>query len=382
MKRQHFFLGGAALSTSLLAKPKPARAVPDYGLTVQRLEAYLNGLCKTHKVPSASFAILQNGQIYYGSVGVQSLSSRLPVRWTTCYQACSCSKMIAAITGVILAEQGAVKLDGDLTTTLMTLKVPNSSPAGSKPVTLRRLFGMTGGANIHGYGGYPMNVALPTMTEILNGKPPANSPAVKIVKLPGTVEAYSGGGYELARAVMQGATNRTLAQLAQGYIFNKLGMTRSGYLFPPETSSGIDTAFAYSSSEVEYGSQFRRYPEQAAAGLWTTPTDFMKFAKGLSASYNGTPGAIMSQQSAQQVFTNVDGKGYGIGGALTRKYGIVSYGKDGANAGYTCYFILFPAQGKAAAIMTNSDNGYPLFAPFFQWVTPHFGWPYYPGLAD
>ena len=32
--------------------------------------------------------------------------------------------------------------------------------------------------------------------------------------------------------------------------------------------------------------------------------------------------------------------------------------------------------------MTNSDNGYPLFAPFFQWVTPHFGWPYYPGLAD
>ena len=378
MDRHGFLSGSAALAASLLVEGPALAASPQQ--STAELVTFLKNQCSIHKVPSASFAVLDGGRIYAGCTGMRSIEHVSPATTTTVYEACSNSKMIAAVVGVILAQKGKVDLDGDLTSTLRALNIP--AVRGAKPVTLRRLLGMSAGANVYGFGGYPENAALPNLTAILHGTRPASNVPIKIIRPPGTKEAYSGGGYELARAVMERATATPLDQLASQYILKPLGMTRSSYIYPLATGSGADNAFAYNAKEKPYPSGYRRYPELAAAGFWTTPTDFAMFGRALSDSYNGRSGALLSQHFAKQIFTNVDGFSYGIGATVRNRNGIPAYCKSGVNAGFQCYFMLFPAQGQAASIMTNSDNGSLVWAPFYQKVIADFGWPYFPNMAD
>ena len=378
MDRYGFLSGSAAVAASLLVEA-PAVAASAQQSTAE-LVTFLKNQCSIHKVPSASFAVLEGGKIYAGCTGMRSIENGNPATTSTVYEACSNSKMLAAVAGVILAQKGKLDLDGDLTSTLAALKIP--TVRGTKPVTLRRLFGMTAGASVYGFGGYPQNGTLPNLSQILHGTRPANNAPIKIVRAPGTKEAYSGGGYELARAVVERATGKPLDQLASEYILKPLGMTRSSYIYPLATSTGADNAFAYNAKEKPYPSGYRRYPELAAAGFWTTPTDFATFGRALSDAYNGRSGALLSQQFAEQLFTNVDGFSYGIGATVRNRNGIPAYCKSGVNAGFQCYFMLFPAQGQAASIMTNSDNGSLVWAPFYKKVIADFSWPYFPNMAD
>jgi CubicO group peptidase (beta-lactamase class C family) len=64
----------------------------------------------------------------------------------TPYQAASISKTVAAITALALAAGAHVALDTDVATYLTRWHLPPPPTLTPKPVTLRRLFGMTAGA--------------------------------------------------------------------------------------------------------------------------------------------------------------------------------------------------------------------------------------------
>jgi CubicO group peptidase (beta-lactamase class C family) len=90
----------------------------------------------------------------------------------TLYQAASISKTLAAV-GALCAMQTNAKgctLDSDVTAYQTSWKLPS----GTTGVTLRRLLGMTAGANVHGYPGYPQtctsatNCQVPTLLNILD----------------------------------------------------------------------------------------------------------------------------------------------------------------------------------------------------------------------
>jgi hypothetical protein len=102
------------------------------------------------------------------------------------------SKTIAALTALRLSQDGRVSLDQDVARYLKRWPPPALPSGASKPVTLRRLFGMTAGCNVPGYFGYAAGAALPDHVQILQGASPANSPLVRIVQAPGSARAYSG----------------------------------------------------------------------------------------------------------------------------------------------------------------------------------------------
>ena len=61
---------------------------------------------------------------------------------------------------------------------------------------------MTAGIGVPGFLGYAVGAPLPNLTQILYGVPPANSPPVTVIAEPGSAYHYSGGGYEIAEALM------------------------------------------------------------------------------------------------------------------------------------------------------------------------------------
>ena len=84
--------------------------------------------------------------------------------------------------------------------------MPENDFTRDHPVTLRQLLSMTAGIGVPGYLGYAPGQKLPTLQQILDGTPPANSPPVRVEAIPGSRYAYSGGGYEIVHALIEATT--------------------------------------------------------------------------------------------------------------------------------------------------------------------------------
>ena len=66
-------------------------------------------------------------------------------------------------------------------------------------MTLRQLLTHSAGLTVHGFPGYATNETLPTVIDILEGRPNANTPRVEVNILPGVQLRYSGGGTTVAQ---------------------------------------------------------------------------------------------------------------------------------------------------------------------------------------
>ena len=104
------------------------------------------------------------------------------------------------------------------------------------------------------------------------------------------------------------------------------------------------------------------YPEMAAAGLWTTPSDLARFGIEIQKARAGRPGAILSKEMADLMATPekdiaaLPGGGlYGHGFEVFRRSGKLYFGHTGGNQGYRCMLAMTPEGGNGVAVMTNGD---------------------------
>jgi CubicO group peptidase (beta-lactamase class C family) len=93
-----------------------------------------------------------------------------------------------------LVEASEFRLDDPANQRLQSWKLPDNALTAATPVTIRMLLNHTGGTNTPGFVGYRPGAPLPTLIEILNGSPPANSSPIRVEWPPGQDFRYSGGG--------------------------------------------------------------------------------------------------------------------------------------------------------------------------------------------
>ncbi len=105
-----------------------------------------------------------------------------------------------------LVERGVLDLDRNVNDDLADWRVPDNDFTRDHPVTLRGLLSMTAGIGVPGYLGYEPGAPLPTLRQILDSAPPANSPPVPVKAVPGSHYAYSGGSYEIVQALIEAKT--------------------------------------------------------------------------------------------------------------------------------------------------------------------------------
>lgn len=366
--RRTFLTGAAALVGAGRANWAEADPLDD-------IVASFDTMRKSQGVPSISAALVEGGSVKLAQRGVRSVLSGDPVGPDTRYQAASMSKTIAGLAAMKLSIDGRVSLDGDVSLYLRRWPLPALPPGSSKPVTLRRLFGMTAGCNVPGYLGYAAGAVLPDDVQILQGASPANSPAVRIVQAPGSARAYSGGGCQIGQVVLEDAANQSFAALVEHLVLNPLGMSDSAFWQPPPASKVPGLATAHDHDGREVAGHFHAYPELAAAGLWSTPSDLAQLIVAMAKAARGDRTTLFADRGLSEMLTSVDGLGYGLGVALAGSPGDRVAMKRGNNLGFRGGLVACPKSGQGAVVMTNGDGGEPIVDAVLDALARHYKWP-------
>ena len=328
-----------------------------------------------HKVPGVSIAVINGGKLEWAKgYGVLESESTRAVTAETLFQAASISKPVAAMAVLALVEQGKLNLDEDVNLRLKSWHVPENEFTKTEKVTVRRLLSHSAGLTVHGFPGYSANVPVPTLVEILDGdNRNANTDPIRADIVPGKQFRYSGGGYTVLQQLMIDVTGRPFPDLLQELVLRKIGMSHSTFTQPLAT--GLESAAAYGHEEGKaVKGRWHTYPEMAAAGLWTTPSDLALFAIDLMESAKGKPGKVLTPEMARQMLSKQIAS-YGLGVNVGDSKGVASFSHGGSNEGFTCILVANVNTGQGAVVMTNSDNGPALFSEILRAISVEYNWP-------
>ena len=254
-------------------------------------------------VPGVSIAVVHNGVIEWAQgFGVAAVGGD-PVTAETLFQAGSISKPVAAMAALRLVQQGKLNLDADINTYLTSWKLPASPVAAGKPVTLRELLTHTGGTTVHGFPGYAAGEPVPTLVQVLDGVKPANTAAIRVETAPGTKWNYSGGGFTIMQQALIDVTKEPFPQLMHDTVLAPIGMTHSTYQQPLPAEWRAKAATPYDGEDKPIPGGAHTYPEMAAAGLWTTPSDLARYVIENQLSLEGKANHVLSVEMTKQMMT-------------------------------------------------------------------------------
>lgn len=329
--------------------------------------ATVEQLLSQHDVPAVSVAVIDDGRVTWAKAyGFADLEEQREATPRTLFQAASISKPVAASAALTLVDDGVLSLDEDVNAKLRTWKVPPF--AFKEHVTLRRLLSHTAGLTVHGFPGYAPNGTIPTPVQILDGSPVANTKAVRVNIEPGSEWRYSGGGYVVLQTLLGDVTGKPFPALMRERVLGPAGMHASTYEQPIPAAARVHTATAYHGDGKAVVGKHHVYPEMAAAGLWTTPSELARWVLALD--------EVLSPATLKAMFTEEKGNfGLGIAVGGRGKHREVSHG--GSNEGFRCTLVYFPVRREGVVIMTNSDNGDAVVTPILHALAREYDWPGY-----
>lgn len=346
----------------------------EYFLKGDKLKSIIETI-KEARIPGISIAVINDFEIVMTKgYGIQDIEHELSVNINTIFQAASISKPLTALAVMKLVQDGKLDLDEDINTYLKTWKLPESKLTEVNKVTLRNLLSHTAGVTVHGFPGYSDEAEIPTLTQILNGEPPANTGKINVDIKPNTQFRYSGGGYTIVQQTLIDQLQKPFEKIMHELVLEPLGMTNSFYSKSPLNEQQVANATAGHKSE---GSQvFHKrhlYPEMAAAGLWTTAEDLAKFAIEVQKCLKGESNRILSREFMEMMTTPVLSGEYNLG-LHNEKIGREMFlGHNGGNEGYSCSMLFHKEKGFGVVFMSNSDNGYKMKLPIFRSAAAVYG---------
>jgi CubicO group peptidase (beta-lactamase class C family) len=325
-------------------------------------------------VHGVSIAVIHDGKLEWAQgFGVVQVGGA-PVTANTLFQAGSISKPVAATAILRQVQQGKLSLDTDIDTQLTSWKLPADPKANGKPVTLRELLTHTGAITVHGFPGYAQGAPMPTLVQVLNGEPPANTPAIRGEGEPGSKWNYSGGGFTIAQQLTIDQTHESFAKLIHDTVLVPIGMTHSTYDQPLPAAMQPHAATPYDRKGEPIPGGAHTYPELAAAGLWTTPSDLARYLLELNNSLTGKANHVLSQQMTTQMLTpglGSWGLGIQIGGAPGNPY----FTHGGVNEGFESIMLLYEHSGDGAIVMTNAAGGTRIAQEIVRAIADEYHWP-------
>ncbi len=327
-------------------------------------------------VPAISVAVIDGGRIDWAAAwGEADRETGLPATPATLFQAASISKPIAALGALALVEAGKIDLDIDVGTYLRDWDVPREAASGGETgaISLRRLLSHTAGLTVHGFRGYARGETVPNVYDVLDGAGSANSPPVVADVPPGAQWRYSGGGYTVVQLLMEEVAERPFSVQMRD-VLDALGMRSSTFEQPLPDSLAARVARGHRADARPVAGGWHTYPELAAAGLWTTPSDVARYAIAVGRWLAGEPGGVIGPALTREMLA-AGLEGWGLGPSTEGSGLDFRFGHGGANEGFRSEFVYFPRRGIGAVIMTNGDAGESLVREVLFSIAAAYEWP-------
>jgi CubicO group peptidase (beta-lactamase class C family) len=340
-------------------------------------QTVVQSLMKELNVPGVSIAVIHDFKVVATyAYGVADVETGAPVTPDTMFQAASISKPVAAMVSMKAVQDGRFSLDQDVNTILKSWKLPDGPFTKERAVTPRMLMSHTSGTgDAFGFPGYAPGAPLPSIPQILDGvQPPSNLRAVRLERAPLSGYEYSGGAVTIQQLALTDAVGQSFEEAARKWVLEPIGMTHSTFEQPLGPQRAKQAARAHDRAGARKGEPWHVYPEQAAAGLWTTPTDLARFAIEVQLSLLGKSNRVLSQSTVREMVLPVGVGPFAVGFEIARQGEGWYFMHGGSNWGFQCDLIAHRVHGYGAVIMTNSDSGGALIQRLRRLIQQEYKW--------
>jgi CubicO group peptidase (beta-lactamase class C family) len=345
--------------------------------------ASIEARMRFYGVPGLSVAVIHDGKIAWTrAYGRADVAARAAMTTDTIFEAGSVSKSVAATAAMRLVQDGRLQLDTDVGHVLHSWRLPDNPYVESHPVTLSRLLSHSAGIDVHGFDGYAAGHPVPTLRQVLDGTAPANSEAIRVVSEPGAGFAYSGGGYTIVQQMIEDVSGESFASFAMEHVLTPWHMTSSSYEQPLPSARSSRAASGYRAGGTPVDGRFHTYPEQAAAGLWSTPGDLARFVIGLEDAFAGRSQDVLDRATALSMISpqrrvklgESDDDYWGLGVELGAYGNPDSFSHTGVDEGFDTLMLGFAHGRDGVVIMTNINNSFLLQRELMGAIAQEYGW--------
>lgn len=343
-----------------------------YGDTLPRLN--LERQMAAYNIKGVSVAVIKDYKIDWAmGYGWADTEEKRPVTTDTRFQAASISKSLNSLGLLKLVQQQKIDLDADINNYLKSWKFPYDSLSNNKKISLRNLLSHTAGLSVHGFRGYELSETRPTVIQILNGEKPANSPAIRSLFEPSKKFQYSGGGTTITQLLVIDLTGMRYEEYMKKNVLDPIGMTNSFFDQPPPAGTKNLATGYYSYNGTPVKGKYHIYPEQAAAGLWTTPTDLAKSIIETQLAWQGKSAKVLTSKTTHVRLTPYIDSNAALGSFMVKKSDELWFSHNGGNEAFLCTSFGNLNNGNGVVIMINGDN-YAIISEITNSVASVYGW--------
>ncbi|MDQ3948983.1 MAG: beta-lactamase family protein [Gemmatimonadota bacterium] len=340
-----------ALLIALLPAAAQAQgsATADSAAAVDRIFANWNA----RQTPGCAVGVARNGQtILERAYGMANLEYDVPNTPATIFEAGSVSKQFTAAAVVLLAQQGKLSLDDEVSKYIPEL------PDYDTPITIRQMLHHTSGlrdwGTVAAAMGWPRGTRAHTHAHVLD----IASRQESLNYMPGTEYLYSNTNYNLAAIIVERVSGMSFAEFTRRNLFEPLGMTstqwRDDYT---RIVKGRATAYGRG-RQGGWGLEMPFEDVHGNGGLLTTVGDLLKWNENFVRPRVGGVGFVRDLQQ-QGRLTSGREISYALGLVVSTYQGVPEVSHTGATAGYRAFLARYPAQHLSVAVLCNAGNANP-----------------------
>lgn len=310
-----------------------------------------------YHINGVSIAVIKDYKLEWArGYGWADSAERRPVTTATLFQAGSISKSINGVGVLRLAQDKRLNLYTDINDYLKTWKFSYDSLSKGKKITVANLLSHTAGLTVHGFPGYEKGVQIPSVEEILDGKKPANTAAVRSAFEPGLRFRYSGGGTTISQLMLENITGKPYDLWMWENVLRPLGMINSTYTQSPSPEKLKQRATAYYNDGKEVKGKYHLYPEMGAAGLWTNPTDLAAYIIETQLALSGKSSKVLSPEITKLRLTPYIDSSAALGVFIVKKGDLNYFQHGGVDEGFVSSYYGSMENGNGVVVMVNSYN--------------------------
>ncbi|MEO6612809.1 MAG: serine hydrolase domain-containing protein [Chitinophagaceae bacterium] len=326
-------------------------------------------------VNGLSVAVINDYKVEWAKgYGWANLEEKKPMTPATLLEPGSISKSLNAIGVLKLVQDKKIDLQSDINRFLKSWQFPYDTVSHGKKITVANLLSHTAGLTVHGFPGYYYGDSIPTIVQILDGSRPANTAAVRSMFEPGLRHEYSGGGTMISQLIEMDITGKPYDQYIEETVFRPLGMNNSFFTQPPPVSKKELLATAYSGNGEPIKGNYPILVEQAAGGLWTTPSDLAKFVIEMQLSAQGKSNKILTKETTQLMLTPYIDEHAALGVFIDKRNGTSYFQHTAGNQGFSGIYYGSLEEGKGFIAFINSDAGFAVLNQLMNSVATVYNW--------